>query len=171
MKNLSNNGILRYAQDDTKIMKKIDSPLNYALYLLELRDRSVFELESKMKFKKFEETDIAETVKFLLDKKFLDDEKFAKHLSDSKMLSGEGKNKIKFRLIRAGVDKEIIERILENNNSDREYEKALEIGQKLFIKNEKLERGKLYQKIMGSLYRKGYDLDIAKQVVSELMEK
>ena len=152
-------------------MKKIDSPLNYALYLLELRDRSVFELEKKMKLKEFSDTDIAETIKFLLDKKFLDDEKFAKHLSDSKMLSGEGKQKIKFRLVRAGIDKDIIEKTLENYNSEREFEKALEIGQKIFAKNQKLERGKLYQKIMGSLYRKGYDLDIAKEVTAKLLSQ
>ena len=152
-------------------MKRLDSPLNYALYLLELRDRSVFELESKMKLKKFEDKDIAETVKFLLDKKFLDDERFAKHLMESKILSGDGKQKIRFRLMRAGIDKELIEKTLSDINPEAEYEKALEIGRKIFDKNQKLERGKLYQKIMGSLYRKGYDLDIAKQVVGELLNR
>lgn len=152
-------------------MKKIDSPLNYALYLLELRDRSVFEISSKMRLKKFSEKEIAETVKFLKEKKFLDDEKFAKHLTQSKILSGEGKQRIKFRLIKLGIDQEIIEHTLENYNSDVEQEKALEIGQKIYARNAGKEKGKLYQKIMGALYRKGYDLDTAKEVIGELLKR
>lgn len=150
-------------------MKRLDSPLNYALYLLELRDRSVFEISSKMRLKKFSEKEITETVKFLKEKKFLDDVKFAKHLTQSKILSGEGKQRIKFRLIKLGIDQEIIEHTLENYNSDVEQEKALEIGQKIYERNAGKEKDKLYQKIMGALYRKGYDLDTAKDVVRKLL--
>jgi regulatory protein len=151
-------------------MKKIDSPLNYALYLLELRDRSVFELGGKMKLKGFSETDIAETVKFLLDKKFLDDERFTKNYVRGKQLAGDGKNKIRFKLMRFRVDKEIVEQSLEGED-EGEFAKAFEFGKKIFDRNEGLERGKLYQKLMGSLYRKGFDLDTAKEVVMKLMAK
>ncbi|MFA7244191.1 MAG: regulatory protein RecX [Patescibacteria group bacterium] len=150
-------------------MKKIDSPLNYALYLLELRDRSIFEVRNKLKLKEFPENEIEETIQFLIQKKFLDDEKFAKNMVRSKSLSGEGKQKIKVRLIKAHISSGLIEDVLSNIDSDLEYKNALEIGQKILDRNKDTDRGRLYQKILGSLYRKGYDFDLAKKVFNELV--
>lgn len=149
-------------------MKRMEV-LPYALYLLELRDRSIFEVRNKLKLKEFSNEEIDSTIEFLLSKNYLNDERFAKNLIQRKISSGEGKYRIKIRLVRAGIDKEIIDSNLSSINSEDEYEIALEIGKKIFDRNSNLEHGKLYQKIMGSLCRKGYDLDIARRVIGEIL--
>ena len=67
-------------------MKRL-TPRGYALYLLKLRDRSVGEIETKLKGKGFLESEISETTEFLVEHNFLNDERFARNFVKQKLLS------------------------------------------------------------------------------------
>ena len=147
------------------------TPLNYALWLLGRRDRSVGEIQTKMREKKFEENEIEETIKQLKKLNFLDDAKFAKHyISNQLIIKPLGKYQLKQKLKRKFIPDEIIEKAMIEIGPDREMELAREAAlkyQKSKIKDQN-DKLKFKEKLGRHLISRGFDWEIVKKVIENL---
>jgi len=146
------------------------TPLNYALKLLEKQDRSVGNVKQKMKEKKFTPTEIDETIKTLIEKNFLDDERYAKNLIKSKKTYQHlGNRRLKFELKKKFISDELITKLFSQESEKVELETAQEAAEKwLRIKGDK-ENAR--EKLFRHLASKGFDYEIIKEVIDNLSVK
>ena len=143
-----------------------------AYKLISLRLRSVFEMEEKLKGKKFKEGTISKVIEKLKEQKYLDDEKFAEvWILDRINLRPRGSFMISQELKEKGIASEVIESKL---TELLPFKKELEIAEELFVKKmkiikmsgTKLSEEKIYQKMTNFLRAKGF----SGEVVRETME-
>lgn len=148
-------------------MKK--TPLQYALYLLELRDRTEGEIREKMKRKEYESADIEKAITFLKDKDFIDDERFVKKYIENKQSFGTaGKYKIRQKLMFLHLDNKLIEENLAGINPEAEYERALEMTED-WLARHKIPKEKMYEKVGRHLVSRGYEYDVVKKVLDSIL--
>jgi regulatory protein len=139
-----------------------------------MRDRTIAEIRDKMKQKEYLPEEIEKTVNTLIEKNFLDDERFVINFIRSREDSlRSGKRKIITKLYTLGVPKEIIQNHTSDIEPENEFEKALELGQKWLVRKRNSSRqgsnDNLYQKLGAHLVGKGYEIDIVKKVLGELL--
>lgn len=148
-------------------MKKL-SPLNYALYLLKLRDRSVGEIKKKMREHKFNESEIEEIVQFLIEKKFLDDEKFANnYIRNQLLLKPQGKYRLEMKLKQLLVPEEIIKKVLQSITENSEKEQARELAERWIVKHHSLSyEGR--DKLARFLCSRGFSWDVVKEAIDSI---
>ena len=153
------------AEKDTIIRCK-DS----ALRIIERSYKTEKEVRDKLKLKGYDENSINQSIKFLKEYNFLNDDNYTKMFIKDK-LNTQGINKIKYGLIKKGVSKEIIEKELSNVDKEDEKTIALNLAKKKIITIRKSESDNF--KASGKLYRflmsKGYSYDVVKDVVKEVM--
>ena len=147
-------------------MKK--KPLEYALYLLELRDRSVAEIERKMKDREYLSEEITKTIDFLKDKSLLDDARFTENYIKQLQFRSQGIYKIRNQLKKFGLDRDLVEEKLSNIDNDSEYETAKELAQN-WLKKKKVLPEKRYEKLGRFLLGRGYSIDNTKKILEELL--
>jgi len=134
-----------------------------------LRDRTEAEIRKKMKEKGFLAEEIEKTVRWLKEKDFINDEKFAKRLVESQKSKVEsGKRKVVFKMYKLGISKELIDKYSGDIVPEDELEKAKELAEKWLKKN--TDKDNKYQKLGSHLAGKGYEIDIVKQVLSEVLK-
>ena len=104
-----------------KRTESFDKARDYAFFLLKFRLRSENELAQRLKLKKFPEESVKEVISFLREKKFIDDNVFAKAWINSRLKRPLGLRRIKQELRQKGVDKEIIE---EQSSGVKDYSEA-----------------------------------------------
>lgn len=121
--------------------------------LLSRRDHSVKELRDKL-LRTVDEQSADKAINKFLELGYLNDEKFAlslaNHLFNNKNYS---KNHVKQELYKRGIDKEIINDIIDNNESDQ-IDSIIRVINKSYINKLKLEGGK--DKVIAALMRKGF---------------
>ncbi|MFA4995747.1 MAG: regulatory protein RecX [Patescibacteria group bacterium] len=149
-------------------------PLEYALYLLKIRDRSVGEIKNKMLVRKCSKEEIDEVILFLNDKKFLDDEKFAANFVRNQLsIKPQGKYKLEQRLKQLYVDEKIIKDVLGKIDINEERNSAKELAKRwlrkhtdnsIQITEDKKAREKLLRHLMG----RGFSYDIIKEVLTKI---
>ena len=123
------------------------NPINSALRLLKFRARSENEIRTKLKQKGYTQEEIEETIAFLKEKGFLDDETFAYLFAyDAMTLKKYGPFRIKWELRKLGVDEYIIEDAISKVLNEVDIEE---------IKKE-LTKGLEPKKARELLYRKGF---------------
>lgn len=153
------------AEKETKIRCK-----NSALRIIEKNYKTEKEVRDKLKLKGYDEIAISESIKFLKEYNFLNDNSYTKMFIKDK-LNTRGSNKIKYELIKKGVSKEIIEKELLNVDREDEKTVALNLAKKKIVTIKKNESDNY--KASGKLYRflisKGYNYDVVKDVVKEVM--
>lgn len=148
-------------------MKK--SPLQYALDMVALRDRTEFEINKKMSEKGFAPEEIIKTIKWLKDKKFIDDEKFADNYVKSQCRIGRnGLFKIKYKLQTLGINKELINKYANCVDIENEQSRATELASKWMIKYGHKE--KKYDKLGRFLIGRGFSIDIVKNVLDKTLK-
>jgi len=148
-------------------MKK--KPLEYALYLLELRDRTEGEIREKMKRKEYEPEEIEKAVGFLKDKDFINDERFVKNYIQNKQSFGTaGRYKIRQKLMLLHLDNALIEENLAETDPEAEYERALEMT-KDWLARHQIPREKMYEKVGRHLVSQGYEYDVVKKVLDSII--
>lgn len=151
-------------------MRNFKDPLTYALYLLELRDRSVGEIKAKMERKKFSSDEIKKTIDFLLSKKFLDDRKFtARFIKEKRDLQHWGNYRIKMELRKKRVSDEIIDELILDQSENSELETAREAADLWRRKNSNCPAEKVYQRLGGYLSRQGFSYDLVKTVIEDVL--
>lgn len=128
-----------------------------ALKYLSRSSRSVREVELKLREKDIDEHTIEETINYLLELGYLNDETFAKQWADSKIkLRLWGKNRIIQGLKQKGIAEEIIKQVV-GNTEEGELHTAKAALEK-WVKKQKQEKQKekLKQKAFRHLQAKGF---------------
>jgi len=140
--------------------------LDKAFLWLGIRPRSRFEIKQKLKEKGFDEEVIKKTIKKLKELNYLDDEKFARAwVEDRKLNQPKGRYFIYSELKQKGVNKEIIEKVLDETYSkEEEFELALKLAKKKKAALKNLEPYNLYQKLANYLIQKGFSWGMVKEV-------
>jgi len=143
-------------------------PLQYAFWLLKLRDRSVGEMEEKMKSKEYSSQEIREAIDFLIAKKFLDDERFARNfVRFKKSLKPTGKFYLRGKLLEKKVPAEIIEKVLsEQSDQSSEIEES---ANRWLAHHKKIPKEKLYEKLSRHLLSRGFEWEKVQKVVRQKM--
>lgn len=148
-------------------MKK--TPLQYALYLLELRDRTEGEIREKMKRKEYEPEEIEKAVNFLKDKDFINDERFVRNFVQNKQSFGTiGKYKIRQKLILLHLDNKLIEENLVGIDPEAEYDRAIESARN-WLSHHQIPKEKIYEKVGRFLAGRGFEIDVIKKVLDSII--
>jgi regulatory protein len=142
---------------------------NYALKFLAYRQRSKKEIIDKLAEKGFEDKFIENTLVYLKNYDLVDDLEFARSFAKDKInLNKQGPQKIKYELYKKGISKEIIEKVLDED--DNEYNRALELAKKKLPSYKNDDRNAIYRKLGGFLQRRGYSYECVSKVLKELIK-
>lgn len=102
----------------------LDKMAKYCAY----QERSVKEVTDKLKTFEISEKDREEIINYLIDNKFVNDERFAHAFVRGKInQSGWGVNKIRFHLIQKGISKEIIDEALQSFDEEAYRQRLVEV--------------------------------------------
>ncbi|NME83220.1 recombination regulator RecX [Clostridium sp. SM-530-WT-3G] len=142
---------------------------NTALRIVERSFKTEKEMRDKLKEKEYTDDQIEKTIEFLKEYKFINDEAYVNAYVNDK-LSSRGRQKIKYDLIRKGIERNLIEEKLSDIDSDDEKNTALNLAKKKYNSIKKSESD--VYKINGKLYRflmsKGYNYELIKDVVKRV---
>lgn len=137
---------------------KIYIAYNLALKFLAHKMRSIKETKEHLYKKEFDKDTVDSVINILLNEKYLDDNMYCKaYINDKILLSSDGPNKIKNKLIELGVDKEIINNNIEIFSKEGQKEKIKKIIDKQISINKNKSAYALKKKICDYLYNLGYD--------------
>jgi regulatory protein len=151
-----------------RVSLELQRAKNYAFLLLKFRLRSEKEIYQRLKKKKFPEGIIQETLFFLKDKRFIDDNFFAKTWIESRLKKPLGLRRIKIELRQKGIDKEIIDSELrEIKKGYLEQEIVTKIAQQRLKKLKGIEPIKAKSRVYGYLLRRGFSPEIVIDVLNQ----
>lgn len=142
---------------------------NDALKKIERSYKSEKEIYDKLIKKEYDEKAIARAIQFLKSYNFLNDEQFVSLYIKEKIKS-QGKNKIKYSLLRKGISEPLIEDKLKEISNSVQFDTALKLAEKkykILSKNESDNR-KIYSKLWEYLLRNGYQKDIIDETLSKI---
>ena len=102
----------------------LDKMAKYCAY----QERCVKDVRDKLKTFEIPEEEKAKILDYLLDNRFVNDERFVKSFVRGKVnQSGWGVNKIRFHLIQKGIDKDIIDEALGQTDEEAYRQRLIEI--------------------------------------------
>ena len=145
--------------------------VKFALKLLSIRKRSVFEMRNRLKRKEFENDVIDKVIEELFEYKYLNDEEFAEaYINDRINFNPRGSFLIKKELKERGVAENIVDqKIKELFPEEKEMELAKKAAKKkIETLNKDLEKNKIYQKVGSYLQAKGYASYIIREVLEDV---
>lgn len=146
----------------------LEKARSYAFLLLKFRLRSENEIYQRLK-RKFDEPVVKETVAFLKSKGFIDDKVFAKVWLESRLKRKIGLNRITKELELKGIDKEIIDNLLEYAKQDYcENEIIAAIAKERLNKLRDLEPVTAKRRVYGYLARRGFSPQTIIDVLNQL---
>ena len=141
---------------------------DYALYLIEFRDRTEKELREKLTAKGYSEEHIEDTAEFLKSYGYLDDKRYASHfIHDAINLKKWGKIRIRTELLRKGIDREAVEFAIEDAFSEIEDDRVLSIMEKRF-KDSDYSNMKERTRIFNFFMRRGFTPDEIKGAMNKM---
>ena len=150
---------LENSQLDEQEQKKI---YNYCLYLLNRKDYGINELKKKLKQKEYNDENILDVLKKLIELKYLDDARVAQNLITSYSNKKKSQRYIKQKLIEKGFKQSLIDELFLEYN--QEADNAVIIAKKLLLKtdmNVKEEIEKYFRKMAS----RGFSYSCAKQAL------
>ncbi len=137
-----------------------------ALDLISRRIRSEKEIRDYGFKKKWSENATEKVIERLYERGYLNDEKFAKSFVDARAnLRNFSKRKMEIELIKKGIEKEIREQILCENENFDESESLKNMVAK------KWNRYENDQKLIAYLARQGFNFDDIKNAIKEFREE
>lgn len=102
----------------------LDKMAKYCAY----QERCVKDVRDKLKTFEIPEEEKTKIIDYLLDNRFVNDERFAKSFVRGKInQSGWGVNKIRFHLIQKGIDKDTIDEALGQTDEDAYRQRLIDI--------------------------------------------
>jgi regulatory protein len=150
---------------------------NFALRFLSYRTRSEKEVVDKLKSKQVDPQIVEKIIAKLKDKKFINDEEFARQWIESRLrFKPRSLRLIKLELKQKGISPEIVESSIKNQElgaeSDLEQAKQLiekRIGR--FRNKFGMTREEAYEKLGRYLASKGFNWDIIKKSIDGVLSK
>ncbi len=151
-----------------KIIEKVITPraIEKALSILKYMDRCEKNLRMKLSQADYREDVIDHVIQYVKHYGYLDDERYATAYIRSRM-NHKSKLMLSSELMQKGVTKTLIQQIIESEYSGEDEEDAEIIAIRKAISKKTKDPGALSgeekQKLIASLYRKGFDLSKIKQ--------
>lgn len=148
---------------DRKPGKKLPNPVNYSLWLLNYKPKSVKEMTLALKKRGFDETTVEETVSSLLDWGYLNDESYKEYvIAKGKRNNPKGRNFLLRALEEAGIScGEEIETLYTDGEEQELIAKLLKQWCRPGLSFEE-NRDRFYQR----LYRRGFSSKNIKEQIS-----
>ena len=149
--------------------REIKRAKDYAFRLLKFRPRAEGELILRLKKKKFSQEIINQTIGDLKEKKFIDDEDFAKSWVESRIKIPLGLNRLKIELKTKGINQDIISRVLET--AKQQYDQSGVVNQlakERFSRLKNLDPNKAKRRIYDYFLRRGFPRHIIIDAINQL---
>lgn len=147
----------------------LDKAKSYAFLLLKFRQRSEKEISTRLKKKNFPENIIKQTLAFLKDKAFIDDESFARAWVNQRLKRPYGLRRIIRELKIKGIDEECAAGIVQElKESYNEEEVVRRLAKERFEKLAGIEPTKAKKRIYTYLLRRGFSPEIIITCVNNL---
>lgn len=137
-----------------------------AMHLLESMDRTRAELEKKLQSSEYPGEAVAEALAYVESFGYLDDKRYARHYVECKK-EGRGKARLKMELAQKGVDRNIIEEVLDEAELGDCRDTIRELVRKRRRGDGPMD-DREQQRIYGYLMRKGFS---SSDILSVLKEK
>ena len=169
---LKYNLLLKKDIDNSLIDKMLDEnkiyiAYNLAIKYISIKMRSRKEIREFLSKKNIDYDSINEVIKILEKEKYLDDDSYAKAFVNDKMvLSNDGPNKIRSKLIELGINSNSINNALELFDYDLQKEKVTKMAKKLVEVNRNKSAALLKNRIITYLVNLGYDKSVINSVLS-----
>lgn len=147
--------------------RNLNRAREYALRLLEYRERSEQEIKERMARKNYDERLIKSTIKSLKNHNLVNDRRFARMWAESCLRRSYGRWKVQADLNKKGIDREIVEEVLRESYSKvDEVQIALALIQKKwpFLKEEK---NTLLRRVSDFLKRRGFPFEVIAEVIRQ----
>lgn len=149
--------------------KDLKRAIRYVYLLLKTRFRSEHELREKLMRKEYSNNIVEEVIQYFKNYKLVDDQLFTQQWITSRLNRQFGSNRIRFELIRKGVDQDIINDELNKECEDiSEFDSAFDLAQRRAQKYKGLDKKVIQRRIYGYLARRGFNANIIYKVVNEL---
>lgn len=142
---------------------------NLALKLLNRYDKTCKEMKKYLSSKNISEEVSNKVIEYLCTYNFLNDHRYARNYI-RKNMSKYGEKKIFFDLVLKGLDKEFLKEEFLKISDGEKIEVGIKICQKKYdsIKG-KYEGFKIKHKLFCHLITKGYDYDMANQIIEKII--
>ncbi len=158
--------------DKTLVEEQTKQAIITCLRLLAASPKSGQELKKKLAGKGFADEIVDQALEQLRTQGILDDTLYAKDLVTRLTLGkSAGRHKIAFELKRHGISKKITDELLETLSNEDETERALEHSRLKWSGWSKLDPQKRKKRLYDFLIRKGYDFQIAQDVLQKLSKE
>jgi len=154
------------SEDKQADLIALDAPFrarDKALRLLASRDRSRHEVEDRLKASGFSADVVSDTVAWLLDLGYLDDERFAASYSAERLRGGCGPRRVRSELLRKGVEQRLVDEVLHSIDEETQTAEGLEAAIALARRRFGEQFGRdpsAGRRLAGFLARRGYDWDV-----------
>ena len=145
---------------------------SYALKYIEKAYKTEKQIADKLIEKDYPEEVVRKTIDFLKEYKFIDDDNFLQtYIIDNE--SKFGKKKIKYNLLRKGINEAVVANALEKITSASEEESCQRIAAKKYdsIRNSDASYMKVYKKLGDFLMRNGYSSVIVSDTLKLIVKK
>ena len=157
------------SKDPTKPLTSdqvLDKMAKYCAY----QERCTKDVRDKLKTFDIPQEDRDKILDYLLDNRFVNDERFAKSFVRGKVnQSGWGINKIRFHLVQKGISKDIIDEALEQTDEEVYRQKLIDIL-KTKTKTVKAENDfEKKRKLAAYAMQKGFEGTLVWEVLKELI--
>lgn len=146
---------------------------NKALEFLSYRQRSEKEVRDKLKTKDVAPEIIDRIIAKLKEKKFINDEEFARMFSENRLrFKPRSSRLIKLELKQKGIDPETIDKIINDEGlMINDLESAKKLVEKRIERIRDLPKQEIYEKLGRYLASKGFNWDTIKKAIDETLEK
>ncbi len=135
---------------------------NRAVNYIESRERTEYEIRSKLKTLYYTEEVIDSTISFLADYNYVDDDRYARQFVDT-YSNRKSKARLKQDLMLKGVDKEIIQSTLEDTYIDEESVLRELVDRKL-SRVDQLDDN-MYRRTVNFFMRRGYNYQLISKIL------
>lgn len=143
----------------------LDKMAKYCAY----QERCVKDVRDKLKTFDIPQEEKVKILDYLLDNRFVDDERFAKSFVRGKVnQSGWGVNKIRFHLMQKGIAKDIIDEALGQTDEDLYRQRLIDI---LKVKSKTVKAENDYErkrKLAAYAMQKGFEASLVWEVLKDL---
>lgn len=141
---------------------------DYALKVIEFKDRTEKEIREKLTQKGYDENIIEDEIVFLKNYGFINDLRYAERfISDAINLKKWGRTRMRAELLRKGVDREIIDNAVEDAFMDVDDDRLLNEMRRRF-KNSDLSNIKERTRIFNFYMRRGFSPDEIKGAMNSM---
>jgi regulatory protein len=138
----------------------LDDALARCYSHLARREHSVAELRARLARAGIDERTASAALELVIEQGYLDDARYARMLAeDRRKIDGWGVERIRARLLTAGVDRELIELTLTEFDATSECDAAVALLRRRFPRP--LRSDPERQRAFGVLIRQGYESDVA----------